>query len=50
MGQQSNAKKARLNNLGKTGTPQNPSVEDISDDEDSDFEDDLLEHGFFFSG
>jgi hypothetical protein len=48
MGRQSNATRARLNNLGKTNNPQNPSVEDVSDHEDSDFEDDLLEHGFFF--
>ena len=48
MGRQSNATRARLNNLGKINNPQNPSVEDVSDDEDPDFEDDLLEHGFFF--
>src|SRR6266567_3134951 len=35
--------------LGRLNNPQNPSVEDGSDDEDLDFEDDdLLEHGFFF--
>ena len=48
MGQQSNATRAWLNNLGKINNPQNPSVEDVSDDEDPDFEDDLLEHDFFF--
>ena len=49
MGRQSKATKARRSNLGRLNNPQNPSVEDASDDEDSDFEDnDLLEHGFFF--
>lgn len=49
MGRQSKATKARLSNLGRLNNPQNPSVEDASDDEDLDFEDnDLLEHGFFF--
>ena len=50
MGRQSDATRARLNNLGKTGNPQNPSVEDVFNDEvkDSDSKDNLLEHGFFF--
>ena len=49
MGRQSKATKARLSNLGRLNNPQNPSVEDASDDEDLDFEDDdLLEHGFIF--
>jgi len=49
MGRQSKATKARRSNLGRLNNPQNPSVEDASDDEDLDFEDnDLLEHGFFF--
>ena len=48
MGRQSKATRARLNNLPKPKNPQNPTVEDISDDEDMDFDDeDLLEHGFF---
>jgi hypothetical protein len=48
MGRQSNATRAQFNNLGKTNNPQNPSVEDVSNDKDLDFEDNLLEHGFFF--
>ncbi len=49
MGRQSKATKAWHSNLGRLNNPQNPSVEDASDDEDLDFEDnDLLEHGFFF--
>jgi len=49
MGRQSKAKKAQCSNLGRLNNPQNPSVEDASDNEDLDFEDnDLLEHGFFF--
>jgi len=49
MGRQSKATKAQRSNLGRLNNPQNPSVEDASDDEDLDFEDnDLLEHGFFF--
>lgn len=49
MGRQSKATKARRSNLGRLNNPQNPSVEDASDDEDLDFEDnDLLKHGFFF--
>jgi hypothetical protein len=49
MGRQSKATKNWCSNFGKLNNPQNPSVEDASDDEDLDFEDnDLLEHGFFF--
>jgi hypothetical protein len=52
MGQQSKATQARRSNFGRpTGNnPQNPTVEDASNDEDSDlyFEDNnLREHGFF---
>jgi hypothetical protein len=32
----------------KVKNHQNPSVEDIFEEEDSDLEDNLLEHGFFF--
>ena len=40
---------AAKNHENQAIDPQNPSVEDASDDEDLDFEDnDLLEHGFFF--
>jgi len=40
---------AQLNNLPKPVNPQNPTVEEVSDDEDMDFEDnDFFEHGFFF--
>jgi hypothetical protein len=48
MGQQSKATRAQLNNLGKVKNHQNPSVEDVFEEEDSDLEDNLLEHGFFF--
>ena len=49
MGRQSKATKAWLSNLRRLNNPQNPSVEDASDNEDLDFEDDdLLKHGFFF--
>jgi len=49
MGRRSKATQARRDNLRKLDNPQNPSVEDVSDDEDEVFEDeDLLEHGFFF--
>jgi hypothetical protein len=48
MGQQFKATRAQLNNLGKVKNHQNPSVEDVFEEEDSDLEDDLLEHGFFF--
>jgi hypothetical protein len=49
MGRQSKAKKARCGNLGKSKNHQNPSVDNISDDEESYFEDDdLPEHALFF--
>jgi len=49
MGRQSKATKAQRGNLGRPNNSQKPSVEDISDDKDSDFEgDDSLEHDFFF--
>lgn len=48
MGRQSKATIARLNNLPRHGNAQNPTVEDVSDDEDMDSEDeDLLGEGFF---
>ena len=49
MGRQSKATLARLNNLPRPVNPHNPTVEEVSDDEDTDFEDeDFLEHDFFF--
>jgi hypothetical protein len=49
MGRRSNATISRLGNLPKPKKNQNPTVEDVSDDEDSDFvNEDFLEHGFFF--
>ena len=49
MGWQARATVARLNNLAKPVNPQNPTIEEVPDDEDMDFEDeDYLEHGFFF--
>jgi hypothetical protein len=49
MGRQSKSKKARCGNLGKSKNHQNPSVDNISDDEESYFEDDdLPEHALFF--
>jgi hypothetical protein len=50
MGRQSKATQARRSNFGRPNNPQNPTVEDASDNEDSDlgFEDNnLQEHGFF---
>lgn len=49
MGRRSNATLARLNNLPRPVNPQNLTVEEVSNDEDTDFEDeDFLQHGFFF--
>src|SRR5271168_5025996 len=49
MGRRSKATIARINNLEKVKNAQQPSVEDVEEDEDMDFEaDDLLEEGFFF--
>ena len=49
MTQRSKAMVARINNLNKPANPQNPTVEEVFDEEDADFEDeDFLEHGFFF--
>ena len=49
MGRRSKATLARLNNFSKPINPQNPTVEEVLDDEDTHFEDeDFLEHGFFF--
>ena len=49
MGRQSKATLAQLNNLIKPANPQNPTVEEVFDKEDADFEDeDFLEQGFFF--
>ena len=49
MGRSSKATTTQCNNLGKSSTHQKPTVEDVSDNEDMDFEeDDLLEEGFFF--
>lgn len=40
---------AQHGNIGRPDNPKKPSVEDVSNDEDSDFEgDDLPKHGFFF--
>ena len=40
---------AQINNLIKPANPQNPTVEEVFDEEDTDFEDeDFLEQGFFF--
>jgi hypothetical protein len=48
MGRPTKAKQSRLNNLPKPKNPGNPVVEDLSDDDDMDFDDeDFLEHGFF---
>jgi hypothetical protein len=39
----------QINNLKKPANPQNPTVEEVFNEEDADFEDDdFLEHGFFF--
>src|ERR1700678_4091146 len=51
MGRRARATVARLNNFAKPVNPQNPTIEEVLDDEDMDFEDeesDYLEHGFFF--
>jgi len=49
MGRQSKATQAQHSNFGRPNNPQNPTVDDASEDEDLDFEDDnLLEHGLFF--
>jgi len=53
MGWQSKATNAQHSNLGRPNNPHKPTVEDVSDDEDSDFgidnqDGNLLEHGFFF--
>ena len=53
MGRRARAIVARLNNLPKPVNPQNTTIKEVPDDEDSedmDFEDaeDYLEHGFFF--
>ena len=48
MGQWSKATVAWLNNLMKPENPQNPTVEEVFNEEDADFEDkDFLEQGFF---
>ena len=52
MGRRSKATLARLNNFSKPINPQNPTVEEVFDHENTHFEDedeDFLEHGFFFS-
>ena len=52
MGWRSKADTARRNNLEKAENPQNPTVEDVEEAEDMDFEeDDLLQAagGIFFS-
>lgn len=49
MGRRSKATLARLNNFSKPINPQNPTVEEVFDDENTHFEDedeDFLEHGF----
>ena len=49
MGWRSKATLARLNNFSKPINPQNPTVEEVLDDEGMHFEDeDFLEHVFFF--
>jgi hypothetical protein len=49
MGRQSKATLARLNNFSKPINLQNPTVEEVLDDEDTHFEEeDFLEHVFFF--
>ena len=51
MGRRSKATLARLNNFSKPINPQNPTVEEVFDDENTHFKDedeDFLEHGFFF--
>ena len=49
MGRRSKATVARLHNLMKPANPQNPTVEEVFNEEDADFEDaDFLEQGFFF--
>lgn len=49
MGRRSKANIARIGNLPKPQNTQKTTVEDISEEDDSDYEDDiLLEHGFFF--
>jgi len=49
MGKQSKAAAARLHNLQKAENVKKATVENASDDEDSDYQaDDLLEQGFFF--
>ena len=49
MMRRSKATVARINNLNKPANPQNPTVEEVFDEEDADFKDkDFLEHGFFF--
>src|SRR5277367_6476918 len=49
MGRRSKATISRLNNLPKQKNSQNPTVEDVPDQDDKNFDDeDFLEHGFFF--
>jgi hypothetical protein len=49
MGWRSRATVAQLNNLAKSMNPQNPTIEEVLDNEDMGFKDeDYLEHGFFF--
>jgi hypothetical protein len=51
MGRRSKATLARLNKFSKPINPQNPTVEEVFDDENTDVEnedEDFLEHGFFF--
>jgi hypothetical protein len=50
MGKRSKAATTRINNLKKSKIIQKPPVEEVSDDEDTNFDDreDILDHGFFF--
>ncbi|KAF8220864.1 hypothetical protein L208DRAFT_1382502 [Tricholoma matsutake] len=49
MGQRSNVTKSQVNNFLKARNPQNPTVDNVSDNDDTDSKDeDFLEQGFFF--
>ena len=49
MGRRSKATISRLNNLPKPKSTHRPTVENVSDEEDTDSDDgDFPEHGFFF--
>jgi len=48
MGRRTKATAARINNFSRPVNPQNPTVEEVSDDDMDLEDDDFLEHGFFF--